>query len=153
MAYVLVIIGESMATHFEIVTTALKTQHADLTGGEKAILVSILNHYNRKSGKCYPSLNRLSLVSGFSTRTILRAIKSLQEKGYLFYEQGHTGTANEYGFIWTKIFADSELEGLIDFTPRLKEPEPDSRPEPQVIEVVNHVNVSLDQLKPTEDIF
>jgi hypothetical protein len=55
---------------------------ASLPGNEKLVLLAI-NSFVDGDGKCWPSLNRLAQMTGFSRRTIQRSIDSLTDVGFV----------------------------------------------------------------------
>jgi hypothetical protein len=63
----------------------------------KWILVTIAQHRNSKSGQCYPSVELLMKLTGFSKRTILEATADLRECGVLSWVRGYGhGICNRY---------------------------------------------------------
>ncbi|MEG6508615.1 hypothetical protein V6C03_06500 [Methyloligella sp. 2.7D] len=56
---------------------ALATR-ADLSSSAKSIGVIVVDHYNRETGQCDPSIGRLMQCSGFSRTAVLTAIKELE---------------------------------------------------------------------------
>lgn len=50
---------------------------------ERMVLVSIADHFNDETGRCDPSVARLAERCSASRRTIIRSLRSLQEKGLL----------------------------------------------------------------------
>ena len=63
---------------------------------ELAVAAHLLNHYNLKTGKCFPSHDLLSKETGYSLRHVKTATKNLCEKNFIKKKKGHTGWANEY---------------------------------------------------------
>lgn len=58
----------------------------DLPHAEKSVLVA-LAHRADKNGYCYPGQKTLATMTGASESTVRRAIKSLDQKGYLSREE------------------------------------------------------------------
>lgn len=75
----------------------------DMTANERRVATAILDHFNRKTGQCDPSLDTLARLLGINKRTVIRAINSLQAKGY-FSRDRHGGKfhRNSYTPLWTK---------------------------------------------------
>jgi len=49
-----------------------------------------------EGGKCFPSLTRLAKDAGVSRDTVVRRIKTLEEKGLLSIEHGSSNKSNRY---------------------------------------------------------
>jgi hypothetical protein len=79
----------------------------DLTGTEKRVGATLIDHYNRKTGQCDPALNSMSRLLGVSRRTIIRAVGTLVQKGY-FRKTRHGGKfhRNSYEPIWSRFRAN-----------------------------------------------
>jgi predicted transcriptional regulator len=77
-----------------------------LTESDRQVGIALIEHFNRNSGRCDPSLDRLSEIAGFSTRTIMRALKRLTAAG-LFRIDRHGGRSlrNSYEPIWSRLKA------------------------------------------------
>lgn len=74
----------------------------------KLVLVTITRHRNSKTGLCCPSVVRLMALTGFSKRTILRALTDLKKSGILTRQKGwgngHAkGIPNRYTLSLSKI--------------------------------------------------
>jgi DNA-binding MurR/RpiR family transcriptional regulator len=46
----------------------------DLTGTEKRVAATIIDHFNRKTGRCDPALGSIARLLGVSRRTVIRAV-------------------------------------------------------------------------------
>lgn len=57
-----------------------------LTSPEKFVLVMIGDHYNEKSHRAWPSIERLAKSTALHRATVIRAIKSLEDKGLVEVE-------------------------------------------------------------------
>jgi DNA-binding transcriptional MocR family regulator len=55
----------------------------DLSGSEKNVAAAIVDHFNRKTGRCDPGLDSIADLIGVSRRTVIRAVNALVAKGYL----------------------------------------------------------------------
>lgn len=56
----------------------------------------LLNHYNLKTGKCFPSHHLLKEESNYKLRQVKNATKRLNKKYIPIAKKGKTGLANEY---------------------------------------------------------
>jgi DNA-binding transcriptional MocR family regulator len=79
----------------------------DLAGTERRVAAAIIDHYNRKTGQCDPSLDSIAKLLGVSRRTVIRAIGALVQKGY-FRKTRHGGKfhRNSYLPIWSRFRAN-----------------------------------------------
>jgi hypothetical protein len=82
----------------------------ELTGTDKRIAGVILEHFNRKTGQCDPSLGRIARLAGVSRRTVIRSVSDLVRAG-IFYVVRHGGHSqrNSYGPAWLRF---RELDAL-----------------------------------------
>ncbi len=64
-----------------------------LSSAAKRVGAAILEHYNRKTGRCDPSVERLARLLGVDEKTIRRATNDLVAKG-LFKKSSHGGRHN-----------------------------------------------------------
>jgi AraC-like DNA-binding protein len=74
------------------------------TASEKRVLGAIIDHYNRKSGRCDPSLGRIAQLLGVSRRTVMRAIHRL-EGFQLLRKNRHGGNLNRNSYEpnWSRL--------------------------------------------------
>ena len=77
-----------------------------LTDSDRQIGIALIEHFNRDTGRCDPSLDRLSEVTGFCTRTAIRSLKRLTAAG-LFQIDRHGGYSNRNSYepIWHRFAA------------------------------------------------
>jgi hypothetical protein len=54
----------------------------DLNGSDKRVAVAILDHQNRKTGRCDPSYETLSDLLGIDRRTVGRSVKKIEKTKY-----------------------------------------------------------------------
>lgn len=82
----------------------------DMTTAERQVGATLLDSFNRKTGQCDPSLDRLARLLNVHRRTVSRVISKLEAKG-LFRKIRHGGYShrNQYEPIWTK-FVDLETK-------------------------------------------
>jgi DNA-binding GntR family transcriptional regulator len=78
----------------------------DLSGTEKRVAATIIDHFNRKTGRCDPSLDSIAKLLDVSRRTVIRAIGALVQKNY-FRKTRHGGKfhRNSYLPIWSRFRA------------------------------------------------
>ena len=51
----------------------------DLSAADKRVAGAIIDHFNRKTAQCDPSIDRLARLLGCSRRTVIRAVEHLNE--------------------------------------------------------------------------
>jgi predicted transcriptional regulator len=75
-----------------------------LRASDRRVATALIEHFNRKTGRCDPSLERISFLLELSTRTIMRSIKRLEEAG-LFRRIRHGGyfSRNRYEPNWARF--------------------------------------------------
>jgi len=80
-------------TQFEITNLLLTLPAKDtgLSSTEKGVLLHISSFFD-KSMSCYPSINKLVEISGFSGSTIKRAVSALEKKNILKKTRRFTST-------------------------------------------------------------
>src|SRR5262249_14660204 len=78
----------------------------DLSGTEKRVGAAIIDHFNRKTGQCDPSLDSIAKLLGVSRRPVIRAVGALVQKGY-FAKTRHGGHfhRNSYMPLWSRFLA------------------------------------------------
>jgi hypothetical protein len=69
----------------------------DLTATEKRVAVTIVDSFNRQTGQCDPSLNRIAYLLGVSRRTAIRAVSAL-EKRRLIIKTRHGGKSHRNAY-------------------------------------------------------
>jgi hypothetical protein len=75
-----------------------------LKNNDRQIASALLDHYNRKTGQCDPSLGRLATLVGVCKRTVIRSLARIEAAG-LFRRIRHGGHLyrNSYEPNWTKF--------------------------------------------------
>jgi hypothetical protein len=75
-----------------------------LRPSDRRIAVALIEHFNRRTGRCDPGIERLSKLTNYSIRTVLRSTAHLQTLG-LIGKVRHGGHANRnrYEPNWQKI--------------------------------------------------
>jgi hypothetical protein len=80
----------------------------ELTGTEKRIAVVLLDHFNRKTGRCDPSYETMAKLLGVHRRTVGRGIKkAVKTKFFTMVRHGGINNCNSYQPSW---FFYRELE-------------------------------------------
>ena len=79
-------------------------QDKNLDAKELAVMLALLKLYNEEKGYAFPTRGQLAELTRYSVPTIDRTIKSLNTKGYITWEVGHSNKANRYKIIdvWSK---------------------------------------------------
>jgi len=77
----------------------------DLSATEKRVASALLDHFNRQTDRCDPSLNTLATLLGINRRTVIRAINGLVRARY-FYRTRHGGHfhTNFYAPAWPRFY-------------------------------------------------
>ena len=73
---------------------------------EKMVLVVLAHYLNNKTGQCNPSLVRLAKDSGMCKRSVIRAIKELEEKKLIVpvrQKQGLINASNQYSLALNSV--------------------------------------------------
>jgi DNA-binding MarR family transcriptional regulator len=83
--------------------------HGGLTSNERRVGAALIEHFNRRTSQCDPSMGRLAGLLGIHKRTVLRAIDGLEAAG-LFKKIRHGGYSgrNFYVPIWSSFRAICE---------------------------------------------
>lgn len=76
----------------------------DLRASDRRVGALLIEHYNRKTGRCDPGIERLSALLGLSTRTVIRSIKRLEAVG-LFKKYRHGGYSHRNSYVpnWARF--------------------------------------------------
>jgi len=74
---------------------------SELSGADKAVAGAIVDHFNRTTGRCDPSLDRIARLLDLSERTVIRATNRLAEAGFILKSRhgGHFN-CNSYAPNW-----------------------------------------------------
>jgi hypothetical protein len=68
-----------------------------LRQSDRRVGVALIEHFNRKTGRCDPSLGRIAGLLGYCTRTIIRSTQKLESIG-LFQKVRHGGYTNRNSY-------------------------------------------------------
>lgn len=87
-----------------------------LNENDRRVGAVLLEHFNRKTGRCDPSIGRIARLLDIDTRTVIRSVRHLEDAG-LLKKHRHGGhlNRNQYDPNWLKL---SELEAA--WTARFK---------------------------------
>jgi predicted transcriptional regulator len=82
----------------------------ELSNSEKRVAGALIDHYNRRTGQCDPSLDCIAELIGMSRRTVIRAIARLQKLGFIRrVRHGGKFHRNRYEPVWSR-FVQVEAE-------------------------------------------
>jgi predicted transcriptional regulator len=99
---------------------ALKAMHLapGLNANDRRVAAALLEHFNRRTGQCDPSLERIAELLGISTRTVIRSNHRLERAG-LFKKTRHGGHSNRnfYEPMWSR-FREIEAAWIARFNSR-----------------------------------
>jgi hypothetical protein len=78
-----------------------------MSGGAYSVGFALLEHFNRKTEQCDPSIARLAAMLGLGEATVKRATKELCEERDLFTKTSHGGLSHraQYAPNWKKMRA------------------------------------------------
>lgn len=80
---------------------------------EKFVLLMLANYASNENGDCHPSLGEICDTTLLSRDSVIRAIKSLEEEGYLSIEKkrvGRVNLPNSYSLNLHRVVAQSDHE-------------------------------------------
>lgn len=97
-------------------------EREDLASTQKLVLLALADWANDE-GLCWPSINRLALKASLTTRGVQKAIRSLEDAGFIRREE-IAGKGNRY---WISIPANN-VHPCTTFTPPLNEVHPTPEP-------------------------
>lgn len=84
--------------------------HTDLSATDKRVAGALLEHFNRRSGRCDPSLGRLADLLQVSIRTVIRSANRLHRiRLFVRDRHGSYSNRNHYSPNWGK-FRELEIE-------------------------------------------
>ena len=121
-------------------------------GSAKSVLLMIADRANNENGwKCYPGITRLARETGYSERTVRKAVRTAIELGELrvlrrggFYSG--KGQANVYQIVSDFHLQDSPVEGESDTDHRQISPVDQRQDSPVVDEIGTHHRQNLPPL-------
>lgn len=69
---------------------------SELSEVDAFVFAAIAYHMNDKSGRCYPSISRLCIITGYNKTTVLKSIKALIKKGLITVEKIKSDSSKYY---------------------------------------------------------
>jgi DNA-binding MarR family transcriptional regulator len=73
----------------------------DLSPTTRRVAAALIEHFNRRTGRCDPSHARIAALLGVDRRTVIRAIRELSKKGYVVRTRhGGFNHRNSYAPCW-----------------------------------------------------
>ncbi|MBN9011138.1 MAG: helix-turn-helix domain-containing protein, partial [Rhizobiales bacterium] len=94
------------------ITIAHKTINlaGELSTAEKAVAGCIIEHVNRKDGRCDPGIDRIAMLTGLHRRTVIRAVDRLDQLHFIEKERhGSRSLRNSYLPNWP-LFREREAD-------------------------------------------
>jgi len=77
---------------------------SELPPAHKRVATALLDHYNRHTHRCDPSMETLATLLGVSRRSVARAMKRLERDGFFkTYRHGGNFHCNQYAPIWPRF--------------------------------------------------
>ncbi|KZK97354.1 MULTISPECIES: helix-turn-helix domain-containing protein [unclassified Pseudovibrio] len=71
----------------------------NFSASEKVVGIALCDYFNTKTGDAWPSISRLEEDAGTSRRTVIRALKKLEQAGYFKAQRARgRGQSNHYAF-------------------------------------------------------
>lgn len=81
-----------------------------LIGNQKRVAAALIDHFNRKTGQCDPSLDTIAALLGISRRTVIRTMLRLERVGFVRrIRHGGNFHRNLYEPVWSR-FREHETE-------------------------------------------
>lgn len=79
---------------------------AGLTEATKRVAGAIIDHFNKRTGQCDPSIERLATLLGIDRATVIRATEKLHELGFI-EKASHGGKAHRAAYLpnWDRFRA------------------------------------------------
>ncbi|MGO6903008.1 helix-turn-helix domain-containing protein [Rhizobium ruizarguesonis] len=114
----------------------------DLSANDRRVAGAIIDHFNKKTGQCDPSVGRLSWLLEIDEKSVRRATSRLCERG-LFEKASHGGKSHRASYLpcWTEFHKIVDNWELSMRSPRRTDNDGDNRAE---------VSSSLGQECPVE---
>jgi hypothetical protein len=75
-----------------------------LGANDRRVAAILIEHFNRKTGRCDPGIARISELLGISERTVIRANQRLEASGlFRKVRHGGYGNRNSYQPVWSRF--------------------------------------------------
>lgn len=118
-----------------------------LNGYEKLIFI-ILKKFANDNGECFPSLQKLTEISGFSKKTVQRVLKSLEEKEVLSVTHRRTQKGNISNLYTIYDYAEMWRTENKDEKPQKKnspQKVTEESPEPNANDTLENINCQAEK--------
>jgi predicted transcriptional regulator len=77
-----------------------------LTENDRRVAASLVEHFNRRTGRCDPSIGRIAKLLDIHPRTVKRSVKRLESAGIIrTHRHGGHSNCNSYAPDWSKLEA------------------------------------------------
>jgi hypothetical protein len=90
---------------YAIASLRKKGIRPEQVGSVMAVLLWLVKHANPSSGRCDPSVAKLAIETGYSRSTIIRALETAEDVGYLIKE-GRDGRTSAYHLNFRDMITD-----------------------------------------------
>lgn len=104
-------------SQYELTSMFIRTLTPDLKAPEKWLLVLLSDFGDEHGKRIYPSLNKLSLLSGMSKRSVQDNLNRLESKGYIGRSSGGVvdgqNVTNSYVINMEKLGFDYDKKGNV----------------------------------------
>ena len=69
-----------------------------LTNRDVRVAIQLVQHFNAKKGRAWPSIRYLAGILSMSKNTVQTAVNALESAGWIIRQSGHLGQSNVYQF-------------------------------------------------------
>jgi predicted transcriptional regulator len=77
-----------------------------LTESDRRVAAVLIEHFNRRTGRCDPSIGRIAKLLSIHRRTVMRSIKHLESAGIIrTHRHGGHSNSNQYAPDWARFEA------------------------------------------------
>ena len=81
----------------------LISKDSKLLNRDVRVAVQIVQHFNSKKGKAWPSIRYLAGLLSMSKNTVQAAVNSLEKAGWIIRNSGCLGKSNKYQFVRSRV--------------------------------------------------
>lgn len=82
----------------------------ELSTAEKAVAGAIIEHFNRKDGRCDPGIDRIATLTGLHRRTVIRAVDRLDQLHFIEKERHGSRSLRNYYLPNWPLFREREAD-------------------------------------------
>jgi len=79
------------------------SKDANLLNRDVRVAIQIVQHFNSKKGKAWPSIRYLADLLSMSKNTVQAAVNSLEKTGWIIRNSGCLGKSNMYQFVQSRV--------------------------------------------------